>query len=137
MLDEALHRAAPEPAIPVARAWTRWPDAPPAAPFLRVPPLTAAAPRWTLPEGAPVRRPAHRLTAEQQHAFERFERLGARVPSGFTADELRREYRQLALRFHPDRHADRSALEREQRARNFAEAADLYRCLGAVLEPRH
>ena len=137
MLDEALHRAAPEPVIPVARAWTRWPDAPPAAPFLRVPPLTAAAPRWTLADGAPVRRPAHRLTAEQQQAFERFERLGARVPSGFTADELRREYRQLALRFHPDRHADRSALEREQRARNFAEAADLYRCLGAVVEPRH
>lgn len=137
MLDEALHRAAPEPEIPVARAWTRWPDAPLAAPFLRVPTLTAAALRWTLADGAPARRPAHRLTAEQQQAFERFERLGARVPSGFTADELRREYRQLALRFHPDRHADRSALEREQRARNFAEAADLYRCLGAVLEPRH
>jgi DnaJ-class molecular chaperone len=59
------------------------------------------------------------------------------VPAGFTAEELRREYRQLALRFHPDRHADQSALEREQRARNFAEAADLYRCLRAVVAPRH
>lgn len=137
MLDEALHRAAPEPVIPVARAWIRWPDAPPASPFLRLPPLPAAAPRWMLADGAPVRRPAHRLTAEQQQAFERFERLGARAPAGFTADELRREFRQLALRFHPDRHADRSPLEREQRARNFAEAADLYRCLRAVVEPRH
>ncbi len=137
VLDEALRRAAPEPEIPGATAWTRWPDAPPAAPFLRVPPLTAAAPRWTLADGAPVRRPAHRLTAEQQQAFERFERLGARVPSGFTADELRREYRHLAVRFHPDRHGDCSPLEREQRARSFSEAADLYRVLRAVVEPRH
>lgn len=137
VLDEALRRAAPEPEIPGATAWTRWPGAQAASPFLRMSPLTAPAPRWTLADGASVRRPAHRLTADQQHAFEQFERLGARVPAGFSADELRREYRQLALRFHPDRHADRSALECEQRARNFAEAADLYRCLGAVLEPRH
>jgi hypothetical protein len=137
MLDEAIGRAAPEPVMPAAAPWRRWPGPEPVSPFLRMPPLTTGAPCWPLATGAPARRPAHRLTAEQQHAFERFERLGARVPAGFTAEELRRAYRQLALRFHPDRHADHAALEREQRARNFAEAADLYRCLRAVVEPRH
>lgn len=137
MLDEAIGRATADPVMPAAAPWRRRPGTQPVSPFLRMAPLATGVPRWTLAAGAPARRPAHRLTAEQQLAFERFERLGARLPAGFTAEELRREYRQLALRFHPDRHADHAALEREQRAGNFAEAADLYRCLRAVVEPRH
>ena len=45
------------------------------------------------------------------------------------ADALRRAYRTLAHRYHPDRHQSRSASEREQLARLFAEATDRYRLL--------
>jgi hypothetical protein len=45
------------------------------------------------------------------------------------AEALRRAYRTLAHRYHPDRHQGRSASEREQFARLFAEATDRYRRL--------
>lgn len=88
-------------------------------------------------DNPPARRPAHRLTDRQRRAFERLGVLGADLPAGFTSEELRREYRGLARRFHPDRHGDCSEMERQQRARNFAEAAESYSCLRALVETRH
>jgi hypothetical protein len=46
-----------------------------------------------------------------------------------TPDALRRAYRTLAHRYHPDRHHGRSASDREQLARLFAEATEHYRLL--------
>ena len=49
-----------------------------------------------------------------------------------TLDALRRAYRTLARRYHPDHHQGCSAPERERLARLFAEATELYRQLRAV-----
>ena len=100
-------------------------------------PLTSPVPRWTTGEYAPPRRPAHRLTDEQRQAFERLAALGAELPVGFTEEELLREYRRLARRYHPDRHAGCTTVEREHLSRNFADAAESYRCLRALVESRH
>ena len=63
--------------------------------------------------------------------------LGARLAADFTADELRREFRRLAQRYHPDRHGAASAGELESLSRRFSEATDGYRCLRAVVDARH
>jgi hypothetical protein len=44
-----------------------------------------------------------------------------------TLDALRRAYRTLARRYHPDRHQGRGPAERERLARLFAEATSRYR----------
>jgi len=46
-----------------------------------------------------------------------------------TPDALRRAYRALAHRYHPDRHPASSPAERERLARLFAEATEHYRLL--------
>jgi len=46
-----------------------------------------------------------------------------------TPDDLRRAYRTLAHRYHPDRHPTSSPAERERLARLFAEATEHYRLL--------
>jgi hypothetical protein len=46
-----------------------------------------------------------------------------------TPDALRRAYRTLAQRYHPDRHPTSSLAERERVARLFAEATEHYRLL--------
>jgi hypothetical protein len=46
-----------------------------------------------------------------------------------TPDALRRAYRTLAHRYHPDRHPASSPAERERLARLFAEATEHYRLL--------
>jgi hypothetical protein len=52
-----------------------------------------------------------------------------------TEDALRRAYRILARRYHPDRHPGRSLAERQQLARLFAEATTHYRQLTRRFAP--
>lgn len=91
-----------------------WPNRPLTAPIVAFDVRVAAALRPTRQEPVPVR-----LTP-----FERQSLDDAPSP-----DALRRAYRALAHRYHPDRHQDRSAPEREQFARLFAEATEHYRLL--------
>ena len=89
-------------------------------------PAPAARPRPTF---VPARRV---LTVAEQRALDRLLLLGARLDDQFSADDLRREYRQLALRLHPDRHATAPAADRATLAEAFARATASYRCLQAV-----
>ena len=81
------------------------------------------------PEPAEVRQPARTLTSAQQRALSLLTSFGARLSPDFTPHELRREYRLLARRIHPDRHATSTPAEREQLSRQFADLADSYRQL--------
>lgn len=135
VLDDVLGRTPPEP--PAARAWTPWVLPRGAVQFLFARPLTSAVPRWPLAPAARPRRARHLLNDVQQQAFERFAALGAPLEADFSIEELRRAYRRLAQRYHPDRHTAAAAAEREMLARGFTEAAAGYRCLRAVVEPRH
>lgn len=134
-LEEAL-RAADE-ADGREQMWTRRLDAPVTSPLLifatPVPPRRAP---WAF-TGEPRRRQPHRLTVEQHAALESLTLLGADLPPGFTAEELRREYRRLARRYHPDGQQDGSALDRTQAARCFAQVVDAYRRLRLVVELAH
>lgn len=134
-LDDALRRETFARPLPSASAASALP--PGAAQFLFARPLTSAPARWPrLPVVRPPR-PSHRLTAAQQSAFDRFAALGASLAIDFDADELRTEYRRLAQRYHPDRHPGAPAAERERMTRGFSDAAASYRCLRALVEPRH
>lgn len=138
VLDEALRLAAAD-----AGGGAPAPTAAP-APFPYVPhpllfarPLAAGTPRWPGLAEPPAPRPDHRLTDAQRQALHRLVDLGASLAANFTAAELRREYRQLAYRFHPDRHAEADMAERAALARSFAAATADYRLLRLVVEPRH
>lgn len=78
------------------------------------------------------RRPSVRLlTSEERRALDVLNALGAVLAEGFTAAELRRQYRLLARRIHPDRHPHAAADERVRLSRAFAAATDSYRLLAA------
>lgn len=55
--------------------------------------------------------------------------LGVNLPIAFTAAELRRQYRRLARRIHPDRHPTAPEPERRRLSHAFAAASDSYRVL--------
>ena len=97
--------------VPPPRAWSSRPLTLPIFAFEL--PLTAARPVSVEPP-----RPRH-LTSLERQALD-----GARTP-----DELRRAYRTLARRYHPDRHHGCSPAERERLAHLFAEATEYYRML--------
>ncbi len=84
------------------------------------------------PEPAEVRQPARSLTTAQQRALSLLTSCGARLTPDFTLQELRREYRQLARRIHPDRHNSCTPAERERLSRQFSELSDSYRNLLAA-----
>lgn len=137
LLDAALRGVEADAAGAASRAWASAPMPGLASPLLFARAATTSAPRWLpLPDARP-RRDAHRLTDLQQCAFARLAGLGATLAPDFTADELRREFRRLAQRYHPDRHGDASDSERASLARHFSEATDDYRCLRAVVDARH
>ena len=82
--------------------------------------------------------PAQRLLSEvQMSALETLRALGAALAQDFTAIELRREYRRLARRIHPDSHPGCSRTESERLSRQFASATASYQRLLAIVDPRH
>ncbi len=135
VLDLALGRTPAAPSTAPARAARSQPFG--VAPFLFGRPLTSAKPRWPEQPDARPRRPRHELNQAQQAAFNRFADLGASLGADFSADELRRAYRHLAQRYHPDRHVAVSAGQRAILACGFADAAASYRSLRALVDPRH
>ncbi len=137
MLDDAVRRESM--AATGASAGLRTARAIPhaATPMLPGRPLTTAVPRWPTEVAARPPRRSHHLSEVEQRAFARFLDLGAALADDFSLDELRRAYRQLAQRIHPDRHGEQGALERAALARRFAEATESYRCLRRLVEPRH
>jgi len=139
VLDEALGRVPAEPtrmSAPRRPAWAAA-SALPAAAFMFARPLTTAVPRWpAVPDTAP-RRADHAFSDDQRRAFNRLLDLGARLEANFSADDLRREYRRLAHLYHPDRHRGGGEVEQASLARTFADLTERYRCLRALVEPRH
>ena len=119
LLDAQLGCTNVPPAAPV------WNSRPATAPLFAFElPLTPARPA-PAPARAPV--PAEpalpvRLTPLDRQSLEE-----AKTP-----DALRRAYRSLARRYHPDHHQGCGAAERERLARLFAEATELYRPRRAV-----
>ena len=81
-------------------------------------------------------RPVRALTGAQQQSLESLNALGAQLTSGFTSQELRRAYRSIAHRVHPDRQHDCGEAERTRRARLFIAATAHYRCLLALVDAR-
>ena len=109
ILDTHLGCTVVPPAAPPA--WSSRPLTSPLFAFdLR---LTAASPAAVAPT-----LPA-RLTSLERQTLD-----DARTP-----DALRRAYRTLAHRYHPDRHPSSGPAERERLARLFAEATEYYRLL--------
>lgn len=89
-------------------------------------PLTSPLFAFDLPLTAARRAPVEPALPAQLTSLERQTLDGAP-----TADALRRAYRALAHRYHPDRHPASSPAERERLARLFAEATEHYRRLSA------
>ena len=136
VLDESLRRVA----VPPPRASAPWRASPlprAADPFLFTRPLATRIPRWPSDAHTHPSRPAHRLNDRQKHAFDTLVALGGRLSGDFTADDLQREYRRLAKRYHPDRHGAASAGDRDATARRFAAVTDSYRGLRALVDARH
>jgi hypothetical protein len=77
--------------------------------------------------------PVRRLTAAQRNALRLLRRLGAiDLDPGFSDRQLRRAFRTLAKRFHPDRHPASSATEKEGLAWTFASVCTAYRDLATA-----
>ena len=73
---------------------------------------------------------AHSLTPAQRAALDYFRAAGApTLDDGFTSDALKQAFRQLALRYHPDRHPGCTERDRRRLAATFAGVHDAYRTL--------
>lgn len=143
LLDAAL--AAAHPSEARAAAWSASAASGRTDPFLGARPLSVGTgwarvysqPSTPTPRARPregLRRP---LTSAQQAALARLVDLGATLTEWFTDEELRREYRKVALRYHPDRHARALEIERSRMADAFRAATDAYRALAALADVRH
>ncbi len=95
----------------------------------------AAEPRMVPPPPAP--RPVRVLTDAQRGELLALQRSGAALTPDFTVAELRREYRKLARRFHPDSHPGCSPAAAESLSREFAAVTASYQRLLASVDPRH
>jgi hypothetical protein len=78
---------------------------------------------------APVRPVRRHLSLREQRAFDALEALGGTLAADFTFDELRSVFRNLARRYHPDRHSGSSTLEKTRLAEQFTKARDAYQVL--------
>jgi hypothetical protein len=86
------------------------------------------------PAVAPPRRGSatRQLTAAQREALDAMNALGARLEPDFSVADLRRAFRHLARRCHPDARFDAGPAERARLTRLFAAMQDAYRCLLTV-----
>ena len=101
-----------------------------AAAFRRLGPKVTPDPAGRPVVPPPLRRPAHRLSGAQRTALETLRSMGAdTLDESFTAVELKRAFRALALRYHPDRHAGCPEEEHRELARAFARVNAAYRVL--------
>jgi hypothetical protein len=152
VLDRVMGQSIPEPVARVSEAWER-PQAVAPNPFLfsryAVPTFAwvapAASPAADLrfrsiaapaatPVPSPEPRPLRALAPREQRALRQMIALGADLRPDFDAVELRRAFRILARRYHPDRHPDGTDEVKAGLSRTFAELAENHRCLLAVLE---
>jgi hypothetical protein len=76
------------------------------------------------------------LSLRDMRALAALNDLGADLGEDLSPNGLRRAFRQLARRYHPDRHPGSSAAEQDRLARLFAEATVHYRVLAAALTAR-
>jgi hypothetical protein len=88
-----------------------------AAPFTEPPPSARKTP----------------LSAREKRSLTALNALGADLGDDLSLGTLRRAFRRLAHRYHPDRHPGSSAAEVDRLARLFAEATEHYHVLAAPL----
>jgi hypothetical protein len=77
----------------------------------------------------PERQSTHPLSAAQQAAFRDLVAHGADLPDDFSAADLRRAFRSLARRYHPDTQASRGVEVQAALARHFVSISRSYRVL--------
>ena len=70
----------------------------------------------------------------EARALRELNRLGAGLDESLSQGTLRRAFRRLARRYHPDRHPESAAAEQERHAQLFADATAHYRVLSAALD---
>jgi hypothetical protein len=94
-------------------------------------PLTTPIFYFERPRPTPERRT--QFSAREMRSLTALNALGAGLDENLSARSLKRAFRQLAHRYHPDRHPGSSAAEQRRLARLFAEATEHYRVLTAAL----
>jgi len=99
-----------------------------ARPPQQQPTARAARAPWT---AAPALRPIRHFSPRERVAFDELVGLGATLREDFTADELRRAFRELARRFHPDRHQGMAQADLGRLSELFRRAHKAYRTLQA------
>ncbi len=72
---------------------------------------------------------AHHLTAEQYLQFKILQNLGANLPENFTEIELKKEFRKLTHRFHPDHQIEASEACLQSTKEKFRTLKNCYDCL--------
>jgi hypothetical protein len=87
---------------------------------------------WAGPPATP-RTP---LSPGERRALVALNALGADLGDELSIGALRRAFRRLARRYHPDRHPGSSVAERERLSRAFVEATEHYRVLSAAISGR-
>jgi hypothetical protein len=75
------------------------------------------------------------LSPLERRALVALNDLGAGLGESPSPSTLRRAFKRLARRYHPDRHPGSSAAEQERLARVFVEATGHYRVLASALAP--
>jgi hypothetical protein len=81
----------------------------------------------------PAQEKRAKLSAREMQSLTALNALGADLGEDLPMIALRRAFRQLARRYHPDRHPGSSAAELQRLSRLFAEATEHYRVLTAAL----
>jgi hypothetical protein len=77
------------------------------------------------------------LSLREQQAFDTLAALGAGLSPSFTSIELRSAFRQLARRYHPDRHIGCSDDDKSRLGHDFARARNAYRVLAERFRRLH